>query len=70
LRFTPFLILDLWHILAIFVDVLFVLDESVLHHLLRVGALGTPPPVALGRQLSQFRHAWAILIEQFLCAAA
>ena len=38
---APLPVPNLRHVLAVFVDVVFVLDELVLHLLLEVGALGT-----------------------------
>ncbi len=41
IRFSPFPISDFRQILAVFVNVAFVLNELVLHLLFQVGALGT-----------------------------
>ena len=57
----PFPVPDLRHVLAVFVDVLIVLDELVMHHLLQVCPLGAQLRQAIHHVLHQMEPVQFVL---------
>ena len=60
-RHLPLPVPDLRHILAVLIDVMLVLDELVLHHLLQIGPLGTQLRQPIDHVLHQMKPVQVVL---------